>query len=186
MKLVQTDLAEVFVVETPVFTDDRGAFWESHHARKFNEFGLNIRFVQDAVSRSRKNVVRGLHYQEPNAQGKLVGVVAGAILDVAVDIRPDSTTFRNWVSVELNETAGRFLWIPPGFAHGFLAISEIATVTYKLTDFWSPMSEHGIRWNDPDIGIAWPIDEPIMTPRDASMPLLRDAAILPHCETKAR
>ncbi len=186
MKLVATDLADVLIIETPVFGDDRGAFWESHHARKFDELGLHVQFVQDAVSRSRRNTVRGLHYQEPNAQGKLVGVVAGAIFDVAVDIRSDSPTFGKWATVELSDSAGRFLWIPPGFAHGFLALSDIATVTYKLTDFWSPTSEHGIRWNDPEIGIPWPVETPVMAPRDAALPLLRDAKILPRCEAAAR
>ena len=179
MKLIPTSLAEVVIVETPVFGDDRGAFWETHHTRKFLELGLDIEFVQDAVSRSRKNTVRGLHFQEPNAQGKLVGVVGGAILDIAVDIRPQSPTFRKWVSTELSDMAGRFLWIPPGFAHGFLALSDVATVSYKLTAFWAPDSEHGILWNDPEIGITWPIENPIMSPRDARLPLLRDSQVLP-------
>jgi len=179
MKLVATDLPEILIVETPVFEDDRGAFWESHHARKFGDIGIDAVFVQDAVSRSRKGTVRGLHFQEPNAQGKLVGVVAGAVIDVAVDIRPASPTFRRWIAVELNDTAGRLLWIPPGFAHGFRVLSDAATVTYKLTAFHSPEHEHVIRWNDPEIGIVWGIESAVMSKRDAEAPYLRDQRQLP-------
>jgi dTDP-4-dehydrorhamnose 3,5-epimerase len=135
--------------------------------------------VQDNFSRSSKGILRGLHFQEPNAQGKLVQVLAGAVYDVAVDIRRGSPTFGRWVGVELSADNRRQLWVPPGFAHGFCVLSESADFHYKCTDFYSPTSEHGIAWNDPDLGIPWPVTSPLLSAKDSAAPRLKDAPLLP-------
>ncbi len=135
--------------------------------------------MQDNHSRSQRGVLRGLHYQEPNAQGKLVRCTRGAIFDVAVDIRKGSPTFGKWYGVELNETAQQMLWVPAGFAHGFCALADGTDVLYKVTAFYDPKADRSIVWNDPDIGIAWPIRDPRLSPKDAAAPRLRDAAALP-------
>ena len=169
MKIIETEIPDVKILEPAVFSDDRGYFLESWNARSFANSGLNWNFVQDNHSRSKKNVLRGLHYQLQQAQGKLVRVTAGAVFDVAVDIRRSSPTFGRWVSVELSEDNHRMLWIPAGFAHGFLALRDGTDLAYKCTDFYATQHERTIVWNDPDLAIAWPItvDTPLVSPKDA-------------------
>jgi dTDP-4-dehydrorhamnose 3,5-epimerase len=171
MKFTSTEIPEVIVIEPKVFSDDRGFFFESFNQREFSEFvGRGVDFVQDNHSRSRLGVLRGLHYQlPPRAQGKLVRVVVGEVFDVAVDIRKDSPTFGRWVGEVLSAENKKQLWIPPGFAHGFLTLSSTADFLYKTTNFYSPQHERCILWNDPSIRISWPNDiEPLVSPRDAT------------------
>jgi dTDP-4-dehydrorhamnose 3,5-epimerase len=167
---IPTDIPDVFILEPKVFGDDRGAFFESFNADVFRKAtGFEGAFVQDNQSRSRRHVLRGLHYQDPKPQGKLIRVVAGAIFDVAVDIRPDSPTCGHWVGVELSAENRRQLWVPPGLAHGFLTLSDTADVLYKASDFYAPGCERCIRWDDPTVAIQWPLTgEPILSPRDAA------------------
>ena len=179
MKFVETSLPGVLIVEPKVWGDDRGFFMEVYHAARFAAGGISDPFVQDNHSRSSRAVLRGLHYQEPNPQGKLVRAVGGTIFDVAVDIRRGSPTFGKWVGVELSADNKLQLWVPPGFAHGFCVTSETADVVYKCTALYEPSSDRGVRWNDPAIGIAWPPLEPLLSPKDAAAPLLADAPILP-------
>ncbi|MCM2314552.1 MAG: dTDP-4-dehydrorhamnose 3,5-epimerase [Thermoanaerobaculia bacterium] len=179
MNFVETALPGVLIVEPRVFGDDRGFFMEVYHAARFTEAGIGDSFVQDNHSRSSRGVLRGLHYQQPNPQGKLVRAVCGTIFDVAVDIRRGSPHFGRWVGVELSEENKRQLWVPPGFAHGFCVTSESADVVYKCTALYEPANDRGIRWNDPEIGIAWPPVEPLLSTKDTAAPMLRDAAILP-------
>jgi len=173
MKLSRTRIADVAVVEPEVFGDERGFFLESYHRRKFEELGLSREFVQDNHSRSARNVLRGLHYQIGQPQGKLVRVVAGSIWDVAVDLRRSSPTFGQWVAEELSEQNKRMLWVPEGFAHGFLVTSASADVLYKTTDFYAPHCERSLLWNDPQLAIAWPLNgEPVISHKDlAGLPL---------------
>jgi dTDP-4-dehydrorhamnose 3,5-epimerase len=168
MKVVATALPDVLIIEPRVFGDERGFFFESYNARKFTELtGIEAEFVQDNHSRSARNVLRGLHYQIQQPQGKLVRVVAGAVFDVAVDLRKNSPTFGTWEGVELSAENKRMLWIPPGFAHGFLVLSDYAEFLYKTTDYWAPEHERCIAWNDPDLNIAWPIqEEPQLSTKD--------------------
>jgi dTDP-4-dehydrorhamnose 3,5-epimerase len=148
---------------------------ETYSYKDFEKFGINEKFVQDNHSRSIKGVLRGLHFQiEPFAQSKLVRCIRGEIFDVAVDIRPDSKTFKKWFGVILSEENKRILYIPKGFAHGFVVLSEVAEVEYKVDNFYSPEHERGIIWNDPDIGIEWPIDNPILSEKDAKLPTLKE------------
>jgi dTDP-4-dehydrorhamnose 3,5-epimerase len=173
-------LSGILVFEPPTYADERGFFLESFNARHFEGLiGLGVPFVQDNHSRSRRGVLRGLHYQvEPHAQGKLVRVVRGEVFDVAVDIRRSSPTFSEWVGVELSETNHKQLWIPPGFAHGFLALTDPADVVYKVTEYYSPEHDRSIRWDDPDVGIEWPLHaDPIVSDKDAKAPYLRDAEV---------
>lgn len=157
MKVIPTVIPDVLIIEPEVFGDARGFFFESFNQQAFNQAtGLDVNFVQDNHSRSAKGVLRGLHYQIQQPQGKLVRVVHGAVFDVAVDIRKGSPTFGKWVGVELTEDNHRQLWIPPGFAHGFLVLSESADFLYKTTDYYAPKYERCIAWNDPTIGIQWP------------------------------
>lgn len=158
MNVIPTAIPDVLIIEPKVFGDERGFFYESFNQNAFNQAtGLDVQFVQDNHSRSRQGVLRGLHYQlPPHAQGKLVRCVRGAVFDVAVDIRKSSPTFGKWVGVELSETNHRQFWIPPGFAHGFLTLSETADFLYKTTDYYTPSAERSIAWNDPEIGIVWP------------------------------
>jgi dTDP-4-dehydrorhamnose 3,5-epimerase len=170
MIFTPTAIPDVIVIEPKVFGDGRGFFFESFSERAFSAaVGRRVEFVQDNHSRSRRGVLRGLHYQmPPHAQGKLVRVVAGEVFDVAVDIRKGSPTFGQWVGEVLSESNKKQLWIPPGFAHAFLTLSESADFLYKTTDFYSPESERCIKWNDPQIGIAWPFDgEPLVSAKDA-------------------
>lgn len=158
MNVISTAIPEVLILEPRVFADDRGYFYESFNQKKFNEVtGLDVNFVQDNHSCSRKGVLRGLHYQtQPHAQGKLVRCVHGVVFDVAVDISRGSPTFGNWVGTELSDKNHRQLWIPPGFAHGFLTLSETADFLYKTTDYYTPSSEGCILWSDPGLAIEWP------------------------------
>lgn len=181
MRSAATRLSDVLEFEPTVFGDDRGAFFESFNHRWFGDAtGLDVVFVQDNQSTSRHGVLRGLHYQlPPMAQGKLVRVVRGAILDVAVDVRRSSSSFSDWVAVELTAENRKQLWIPPGFAHGFVVLSDIADMLYKTTEYYSPEHDRGIRWDDPTIGIPWPDVGvgPILSPKDADAPLLGDAEV---------
>lgn len=174
-----TSLPGVVVVRSPVYADSRGFFTEVFHEDRFASIGLPVSFAQDNHSRSVRHVLRGLHFQLENPQGKLVRPVTGTIFDVAVDLRRSSPHFRKWVGVTLDAGDGRQLWIPPGFGHGFLVLSDTADVTYKCTTVYHPRSNSGIRWNDPDIAIEWPIDAataPILSDADAAAPLLATSA----------
>ncbi|MDK3021832.1 dTDP-4-dehydrorhamnose 3,5-epimerase [Cupriavidus taiwanensis] len=172
MNIVKTALPEVLILEPKVFGDDRGFFFESFNARQFEEAtGLKRDFVQDNHSRSAKNVLRGLHYQIQQPQGKLVRVVAGTVYDVAVDIRRSSPNFGKWVGVELSAENKRQLWVPEGFAHGFVVLSESAEFLYKTTDYYAPQFERSLRWDDPALAIEWPIDgAPVLSKKDEDAP----------------
>lgn len=168
------EIPEVILIEPKVFSDERGFFMETYKYSNFAAFGIKERFVQDNHSRSVKGVLRGLHYQRPpKAQGKLVRVLVGEIFDVAVDIRKGSPTYGKWVGVMLSAENRWMLYIPPGFAHGFCVLSEEAEVTYKVTEEYSPEHDAGIIWNDPEIGIDWPVEQPILSAKDAGLPPLR-------------
>lgn len=179
MKVTPTSIPDVLVFEPKVFGDDRGFFYESFNARIFAELtGLPASFVQDNHSRSAKNVLRGLHYQIRQPQGKLVRVVAGSIYDVVVDIRRASPFFGRWIGVELSAENRRQLWVPPGFAHGFLVTSDSADCLYKTTDYWAPEHERSIRWNDPALAIDWPLAGlPMLSGKDSKGKLLADADV---------
>lgn len=168
MNVLPTEIPDVVILEPRVFQDDRGFFLESFNAKAFaDKAGITEPFVQDNHSRSTQNVLRGLHYQIEQAQGKLVRAVVGSIFDVAVDIRRSSPTFGQWVSCILTAENKRMLWVPPGFAHGFLVLSDVAEVLYKATDYYAPQHERSILWNDPTIAIDWPLaDDPILSPKD--------------------
>jgi dTDP-4-dehydrorhamnose 3,5-epimerase len=170
----------VVIIEPKVWGDDRGFFMETYHSRKLlDAAGINAPFVQDNQSGSVRGVLRGLHYQEPNPQGKLVRAGSGAIWDVAVDIRRGSPHFGKWVGVELSADNKRQLWIPPGFAHGFCVLSEWADLLYKCTALYEAENDRGIIWNDPDLGIQWPLRDPVLSPKDVALPPLRSAEVLP-------
>lgn len=178
MKIIPTEIPDVLIIEPKVFGDERGFFFESYNERAFLEqAGISESFVQDNHSRSAKNVLRGLHYQIQQPQGKLVRVVAGLVFDVAVDLRKSSKTFGQWVGVSLSAENKQQLWLPPGFAHGFVVLSDYADFLYKTTDFYAPQHERCILWNDPDIGIAWQIQEPILSAKDKAGKLLKDAQV---------
>ena len=170
MKIVPTSIPEVLIIEPNIASDSRGFFFESFNEKKFSQStGLNVRFVQDNHSQSVKGVLRGLHYQIQQPQGKLVRVIRGAVFDVAVDIRKSSPTFGQWVGAELTEENCRQLWAPVGFAHGFLVLSDKADFLYKTTDYYAPEFERSILWNDPTIGIQWPLnEEPQLSTKDAA------------------
>ena len=173
---ISTSLPGVVILEPCVFTDERGFFLESYNERAFVELGIGEKFVQDNHSSSQRNVLRGLHYQIKNVQGKLVRAVQGEILDVAVDVRRSSPRFGGWEAVRLSDQNKRMLWIPPGCAHGFLVISKQAQVLYKATDYYSPEHERTLMWNDPDLKIAWDVEgEPIVSAKDQRGVVLRDA-----------
>jgi dTDP-4-dehydrorhamnose 3,5-epimerase len=180
MKATPLALPEVLLIEPRIFGDDRGWFYESFNARSFAEAtGLDVTFVQDNHSRSARGVLRGLHFQlPPAAQGKLVRVTAGSVFDVAVDIRRASPTFGRWVGETLSADNKRQLWVPAGFAHGFLALEEGTEVIYKTTAFYNKGAEGAVRWDDPDLAIAWPLDRaPLLAAKDAAAPLLADARL---------
>lgn len=180
MKVEQLPLPGVARVTLDVFRDERGAFMETWQARKYAAFGIDCEFVQDNWSESRAGVLRGLHYQLTQPQGKLVAVVAGEIFDVVVDLRRSSPTFGQWISENLSAERGSALWVPPGFAHGFYVMSERATVLYKCTDFYQPGSERTLRWDDPDLAIAWPLvpgTQPILSAKDARGVCLAEAEV---------
>lgn len=168
MKVTATAIADVLIIEPKVFGDSRGFFFESFNQRDFSAAtGTDFNFVQDNFSRSAKGVLRGLHYQLGQPQGKLVRVVRGAVFDVAVDIRPASPTFGAWVGLELNDIDNRQMWVPPGLAHGFLVLSDSADFLYKTTGYYAPALEHCIAWDDPDLAIDWPIrSDPLVSEKD--------------------
>ncbi len=179
MKVIDTPLPGVKLIEPKVFGDDRGFFLESWNVRSFAEAGLDLDFVQDNHSRSARGVLRGLHYQLKNPQGKLVRVTAGAVFDVAVDVRRSSPHFGRWVGYELSDANKRMLWVPPGFAHGFVVLSESADFLYKCTQLYDGSDDRGVRWDDPAIGIDWPLAgmTPQLSGKDAAAPLLADAEV---------
>jgi dTDP-4-dehydrorhamnose 3,5-epimerase len=182
MNVIQTQIPEVLIIEPKVFGDQRGFFFEAFKADHYASHGVSGPFVQDNVSRSAYGVLRGLHLQNPRCQGKLVSVLRGRVLDVAVDVRLGSPTFGEHVAVELSEDNRRQFWVPRGFAHGFTVLSESADIFYKCDEFYSPSDEITVRWNDPAIGIAWGIDSPVLSARDAAAPLLAEVRALPSYE----
>ncbi len=178
MKILPTDIPDVLLIEPQVFADDRGFFYESFNLRTFRDkTGLDLDFVQDNHSRSSQNVLRGLHYQIEQAQGKLIRVIVGEIFDVAVDIRKTSPTFGQWVGYLLSGENKRQLWIPPGFGHGFLVVSDIAEVLYKTTEYYAKQHERCILWNDVDLNINWPLtgEKPIISAKDAEGKSFKEA-----------
>ena len=181
-KLIKTPMEGLYIIEPTVFGDNRGFFMESYNKREFEKIGLDMNFVQDNHSRSKKGVLRGLHFQKKHPQGKLVRVIRGKVFDVAVDLRKGSPTFGKWYGIILSDENHLMFYIPEGFAHGFLVLSEEADFFYKCTDFYYPEYDAGIIWNDPDIGIKWPfeeygIKEPILSEKDSKLPRLRDIEI---------
>lgn len=179
LNVIPTAIPEVLILEPRVFGDDRGFFFESFNARSFEQAtGIERTFVQDNHSRSARNVLRGLHYQIQHPQGKLVRVTVGVVFDVAVDLRKSSPTFGKWVGVTLSAENKRQLWVPEGFAHGFVVTSEYAEFLYKTTDYWYAEHERSIVWNDPDIGIVWPdVGQPLLSGKDANAPRLQGAEV---------
>lgn len=176
MKVIETRLPGCVAIEPDVFGDARGFFYESYNADKFKAAGLDLRFVQANVSRSACGVLRGLHYQWPNPQGKLVSVVEGEVFDVAVDIRRGSPTFGQWAGVMLTAENHRHFWVPEGFAHGFVVLSEFATFAYQCTALYDAKADAGVRWNDGAIAIDWPVSAPLLSSKDEKAPLLADIA----------
>ena len=180
MNVIETALPGVLLLEPKVFGDARGFFVESWNHKTFADLGLDLDFVQDNHSRSAKGVLRGIHYQLNEPQGKLVRVVGGAVFDVAVDLRRTSPHFGRWAGYELSAENQRMLWIPPGFGHGFLVLSESADFLYKTTAYYAPQWDRGVRWNDPDIGIAWPLEgHPQLSAKDQAAPFLTAAEVYP-------
>jgi dTDP-4-dehydrorhamnose 3,5-epimerase len=176
LRSVKTKLSGVLVIEPDVFKDDRGFFLETYHHTKYTEAEIDTHFVQDNHSHSRKGTLRGLHYQLRHSQDKLVYVVTGEIFDVAVDIRHGSSTFGQWAGVTLSQENKRQIFLPKGFAHGFCVLSETADVIYKCSDFYTPGDDLGIYWADPDIGIEWPVKDPVLSEKDSRNPRLKEIA----------
>jgi dTDP-4-dehydrorhamnose 3,5-epimerase len=174
MNFVPTEIEDVILVETPIYRDARGYFLETYHARKFQDAGLGVGFVQDNHSYSVRGVLRGLHAQLQRPQGKLVRAILGEIYDVAVDLRPGSATFGRWVARSLSSANGHQLYVPPGFAHGFYVVSDEAHVEYKCTALYDPADEISVAWNDPEIGVAWPGAEPLLNAKDRAAPRLAE------------
>ncbi len=175
MKVIKTPLIDCVVIEPQVYSDQRGFFLETFQAARYaDEAGIELAFVQDNHSRSARGVLRGLHFHKSKPQGKLVRVVGGEVFDVAVDIRPQSETFGQSMSIILSAENKKQLWVPPGFAHGFLVLSEFAAFEYKCTDYYDPSDEGHILWNDPQLAIDWPVSEPVLSEKDAAAPLLMD------------
>lgn len=167
MNITKTKLMDCVIIEPKVYGDERGFFLETYQCQRYKDLAnIKYNFVQDNYSRSSKNVLRGLHFQKNNPQGKLVRVVKGEVYDVAVDIRPSSPSYKQWVGVNLSEKNKKQLWVPPGFAHGFLVLSDIADFEYKCTDYYDPSDEGSIIWNDPELGIKWPTKNPILSSKD--------------------
>lgn len=179
MNVIQTEIPDILLIEPSIFGDRRGVFYESFNQQAFSDkAGIQVGFVQDNHSHSSQNVLRGLHYQIQQPQGKLVRVVLGAIFDVVVDLRASSPTFGQWMGQELSADNRYQLWIPPGFAHGFLVLSETADVLYKTTDYYAPQHERRIRWDDPDLAIAWPLTtQPIVSAKDQAGDWFRSAEV---------
>ena len=180
MIITKTNLDGAIIIEPQVFDDGRGYFFESYKSSAFLKYNLPRNFLQDNQVKSRKNVLRGLHYQLNNPQGKLVRVISGKILDVALDIRKNSATFGEHFMVELSDNNKKMLYIPEGFAHGYVSLSENSIVMYKCTNEYNPYDEYGIKWNDKDIGIDWKIKDPIISNKDLSLPKLKDQKFLPN------
>jgi dTDP-4-dehydrorhamnose 3,5-epimerase len=181
MKFEPTEIPDVVLIRPEVFGDARGYFFESWEERKFAAAGLGVKFVQDNHSRSARHILRGLHYQTQQPQGKLARVVTGTVFDVAVDMRRNSPTFGSWVGVLLSEENRHMLWVPPGFAHGFLVLSDCADFLYRCTEFWAPAHERTIAWNDPDLKVAWPLlpgDVPLLSAKDSAGTRFQDAQYL--------
>jgi len=175
MNIIETELAGLLIIDPMVFGDERGYFFESFNKRIFESAGLETNFVQDNESKSSKGVLRGLHFQEPpHEQGKLVRVVSGAVMDISVDIRKGSSTYGKWEGIELSAQNKRMLWIPPGFAHGFVTLEEDTIFVYKCTRLYHKESENAIIWNDPDLGIDWGIDDPVVSEKDQHAPAFKD------------
>jgi len=181
LKCAEQDVPGVILIEPAVFEDARGFFMETYHLGKYREAGIAGPFVQDNLSHSRRDTLRGLHYQLQHPQGKLIQVLAGEILDIAVDIRRGSPAFGQWTRVRLSSEDRRQVYVPDGFAHGFCVLSESADVMYKCTDLYAPGDEYGVLWSDPDLAIPWPVESPILSPKDAAYSRLRDipADLLP-------
>jgi dTDP-4-dehydrorhamnose 3,5-epimerase len=179
MKIIETALPGVLVIEPAVFGDDRGFFLESFHAERYREAGIDETFVQDNHSRSRQGVLRGMHFQRTHPQGKLVRVSRGSIFDVAADVDPSSPTFGQYVGVTLSDENHLQMWIPPGYAHGFCVLSDVADFEYKCTDLYYPNDEAGVLWSDPDLNIQWPVTAPLLSAKDLTLPLLADLAQVP-------
>jgi len=177
LRVSETKIPGVLIFEPAVFSDDRGLFLETWRLQLYQDAGIPASFVQDNVSVSKKHTLRGLHYQHPHGQGKLVQVLSGEVFDVAVDIRLGSKTFGRFISVTLSESNHNQLYIPPGFAHGFCVLSDTAIFSYKCTEYYDVSAEGGVIWNDPDFGIDWPIDNPVISTKDADYPRLKD---IPH------
>jgi dTDP-4-dehydrorhamnose 3,5-epimerase len=179
-KFTGTSIAGVYIIEPTVFGDERGYFMETYHAQEFKKAGLDFNFVQDNQSKSRKGVLRGLHFQLSQPQGKLVRVIKGEVFDVAVDLRKDSPTYSEWEGVVLSEENKKQFYVPEGFAHGFLVLSEEAEFTYKCTNFYDADDEGGLMWNDPDIAIDWPldrVDEVLLSDKDQGWKTLRESGV---------
>jgi dTDP-4-dehydrorhamnose 3,5-epimerase len=180
MKAISTPIADLVILEPKVFGDERGFFYESYNQKTLADLGITLPFVQDNHSRSDRRVLRGLHYQIKNTQGKLVRVVVGEVFDVAVDIRKSSPTFGQWFGLRLSASNKRQIYVPPGFAHGFVVLSDSAEVLYKATDFWAPEHERCILWDDQDLNIDWPLNgEPVISPKDAAGAPLSKADLFP-------
>lgn len=179
MRFLECDIPGPLIIEPKVFGDDRGFFLESWNEAVFADAGLDVTFVQDNHSRSSRGVLRGLHYQDPNPQGKLVRVANGRVFDVAVDIRRSSKNFGRWIGVELSAANQRMLWVPPGFAHGFLTLEDQTDFLYKCTDFYQPTAEHCVRWDDPEVAIDWPLEglTPELSAKDQAGKLLAESAL---------
>ena len=173
MNVREAGLGEVLIIEPCVFEDPRGFFLETWNQSRYIQAGLPSRFVQDNLSYSTKGTLRGLHYQNPHPQGKLIYVLEGEVFDVVVDIRCGSPTYRKWIGVTLTAESKRQVYVPPGFAHGFCVMSDATLFAYKSTEFYDPVADHGITWDDPDIGINWPIGTPILSDRDRMLPTLK-------------
>jgi dTDP-4-dehydrorhamnose 3,5-epimerase len=180
MQVIPTSIPDVLIIEPRVFSDDRGFFFESFHQGRYAEAGIDMPMVQSNHSGSRRRVLRGLHYQNPYPQGKLVSVIEGEVFDVAVDLRQSSATFGKWVGVRLSSDNRRQLWVPPGFAHGFFTMSEWAEVSYLVTALYNRDTEYTLLWNDPQVGIEWPVvegSEPLLSPKDAKGAPLEKAVV---------
>ena len=176
-EFIKLEIPDVMLVKPKIFQDERGFFMETYKASDLKSIGISYNFVQDNHSKSKKGVLRGLHYQlNPKEQGKLVRCIKGKIWDVAVDIRKGSPWYGKWIAVELSEENKHILWIPPGFAHGFVSLED-SEIIYKCTEEYDPALDRGIIWNDPDINISWPFKDPILSPKDANLPMLKDAEI---------
>jgi dTDP-4-dehydrorhamnose 3,5-epimerase len=180
MKVLNTSIADVLILEPEIIKDERGSFFETYQRRKFEEVGIYEPFVQDNHSQSRQGVLRGLHFQNPKPQGKLVRVVAGEIFDVAVDLRKSSETYSKWVGTNLSSASRRQVWVPPGFAHGFYVLNDWAEVVYKVTEYYNAEAEQTLRWDDQDVGVAWPMiggKLPLLSPKDSSGRRLSELAL---------